>query len=103
MNQRELYAGITRDLIDSGLLIEFGWRTLCTTVVPPDASAVQLNEMRMAFFSGALHLYSSIMSMLEPGAEPTDNDMHRFHKIDSELEKFSDELKLRITPAGGSG
>ncbi len=47
----------------------------------------------MAFFGGAQHLFASIMGILEPGAEPTDNDMHRLTLINNELEEFITQFK----------
>lgn len=73
---------------DDGRLIEVGWLSLRLASLPPDAPQVQIDEMRNAFFAGAQHLFSSIMSILEPGSEPTDADLRRFDLINSELEAF---------------
>jgi hypothetical protein len=60
-----------------------------------DAPEVQVNEMRMAFFAGAQHVFASIVSMLEPGAEATDNDLMRMSLIQIELEIFVQQFKAR--------
>lgn len=94
---------ITKKLVDDGKIIEAGWQGLRITVIPQDASQVQLDEMRMAFFAGAQHLYGSIMNMFDPGTEETPTDLRRMEQIDKELSKFVEELKLRTAKAGGHG
>jgi hypothetical protein len=91
----------SRELTDKGKLIEAGWIGLRLAAVPPDASAVQLDEMRTAFFAGAQHLFSSIMTILEPDAEPTDKDLERLDLIDRELQSFIQRFELRHFPAEG--
>lgn len=58
----EIVDEITKQLIDQGRLIEAGWQALRLAILPPTAPEVQLVEMRKAFFSGALHVLSSIMA-----------------------------------------
>ena len=58
----------------------------------------QLHEMRLAFFAGAQHLFASIMSVLDPGSEPTDADMERMSNIDTELRAFIQDFELRHLP-----
>jgi hypothetical protein len=84
---------LARKLTDEGMLIEAGWVALRMAAVPKGASQVQLDDMRIAFFAGAHHLFASIMSILEPGAEPTMKDLHRMDLIDKELRKFVDAFK----------
>lgn len=83
----------TKSLIDAGKIIEAGWVGLAMMSIPLTAGDVQRREMRNAFFAGAQHLFSSIMSMLEPDAEPTENDMRRMDLISSELNEFITEYK----------
>jgi hypothetical protein len=93
---------LTRELTDSGKLIEVGWigmRLACDLV---DAPAEQLREMRMAFFAGAQHLFGSIMSVLEPGDEPTDKDLQRMDLIHKELDAFIKDFELRHVPTKGT-
>ena len=79
---------VTRDLIDSGKLIEAGWVSMRIACDLVDAPADQLREMRMAFFAGAQHLFGSILSVLEPGDEPTEKDLKRMDLIHTELQDF---------------
>jgi hypothetical protein len=93
---------LSRELTDKGKLIEAGWVGLRIAAIPLDAPAVQLDEMRNAFFAGAQHLFSSIMSILEPDAEPTEKDLERMDLIDRELKAFINDFTLRKFPSEGS-
>lgn len=86
---------LSRDLVDRGLLIEAGWQSMLATVVAKDAPAVQKEEMRDAFFAGAQHLFASIMSMLEEGAEATEADLARMSQISDELDAFIADYKRK--------
>lgn len=92
---------LSKHLSDQGRLIEAGWVGLRVMAVPPDAPELQINEMRYAFMAGAQHLFSSIMSILDPGEEPTDADLKRLELIHNELEKFREEMELRMSPTEG--
>lgn len=93
---------VTRDLIDSGKLIEAGWVSMRIACDLVDAPADQLREMRMAFFAGAQHLFGSILSVLEPGDEPTEKDLKRMDLIHTELQDFIKDFELRHVPTKGS-
>jgi hypothetical protein len=95
---REVIDRISRDWADRGKLIEAGWVAMRFMVIPDDAPAVQVEEMRKAFFGGAQHLFASIMSILEPGTEPTDNDLARLGLIHDELEEFVAQMKAQNWP-----
>lgn len=51
-------------------------------------------SMRMAFYSGAITIWSMFMSVdgLDPGEEPTASDMALMNTIDSELKAFVREI-----------
>ena len=66
---------LSRDLIDSGKLIEAGFIGLRIAATAKDAPEIQVHEMRIAFFAGAQHLFGTVMTVLEPDAEPTEKDM----------------------------
>jgi hypothetical protein len=93
---------LSKKLTDQGRLIEAGWIILRAMAVPPNAPEVQINEMRYAFMAGAQHLFSSIMSVLDPGEEPTPADLRRLDLIHTELEAFRKEMELRHGRAEGS-
>lgn len=87
---------LIKSLADSGRLVEAGWISLRVAVIPADASEIQLSEMRKAFFSGAQHIFSSIMNFLEEGTEPTGKDLNRMDLLHQELQGFVKELKEQI-------
>jgi len=93
--RRELMEAIIRELIDEGRIIEAGFASYKIAVMNPNAGTDQIIETRRAFFAGAQHLFASIMSVLEPGSEPTNNDMHRITQIHEELNRFIVELKSK--------
>lgn len=103
---RKMVDEITAKLTAEGKLIEAGWQGLRILTVPEGAPKVQLKEMRQAFFAGAQHLLASMMTLLDPDAEPTEQDMERMSLIHAELEQFVDQLKAHIatdnepTPTG---
>jgi len=90
---KEMIDKLSRALVDEGKLVEAGWISLQYTCISPNAPELQLKEMRMAFFAGAQHLFSSIMSILEPDDEPTEADLKRMDLINKELENFLTEFK----------
>ncbi len=96
----ELLVALTKELTDRGKLIEAGWVSLQLVAIPEDATQEQLTEMRMAYFAGAQHLFASIMGILEPGEEPTDNDMNRLTLIHEELDRFVEEVKRKLPTQG---
>jgi hypothetical protein len=90
---------LSRALADQGKLIEAGFVGMRIACDLQNAPADQLREMRMAFFSGAQHLFSSIMTILEPGAEPTDKDLARMDLIETELQEFFERQTERPASA----
>lgn len=83
---------LTKTLTDQGKIVEAGWVGYRHKVVPAGAGPVQVEECRRAFFAGAQHLFASIMTVLEPGAEPTENDMQRMDHINNELRAFGESF-----------
>ncbi len=102
MADRAYLERLSRELTDNGKLIEAGWLGLRIACDLEDAPKVQLEEMRNAFFAGAQHLFSSIMTILDPGAEPTDKDLERMDAIDRELKAFINDFSIRNLTTGGS-
>lgn len=84
---------ITVDWANRGKVVQGGWLAYEFLTGIRNMSEVQRRECRRAFFSGAQHLFASILTILEPGAEPTQADLGRMDKINAELEEFMEELK----------
>lgn len=103
MADRAYLERLTKELTDQGKLIEAGWVSLRLVAIPLDAPAIQLEEMRNAFFAGAQHLLGSIMTFLDAGDEPTENDMRRMNLIQDELDSFIKEYSLKHLKPKGHG
>jgi len=85
---RALAEEITKKLADDGSLIEAGFRAMCILYLPREVSSEQLDDMRCVYYLGADHIFTSVLSVLEPDAEPTDKDLERMTKVYRELEAF---------------
>jgi hypothetical protein len=98
---RETLEKLTASLTDQGLLIEAGFSGLCISEGAPEQ---QLHDLRIAFFAGAQHLFSSIMTVLDPEDEPTAQDLGRMNKIHEELQRFSEQFSqmLKAMQAGSA-
>jgi hypothetical protein len=71
-----------------GLIAE-GWEQFREQVVPPNASSVQVDETQKAFYAGASFLLSQVMLRLDPGNDPTDEDLAMLDGIHEELVAFA--------------
>lgn len=101
---RETTDALTKSLVDKGLLIEAGFASYVIACFGSHErlSAIQLKELRQAFFGGAQHLFGSITgSILEDDAEPTETDLRRMDLIDKELKKFISEFARDYMPTKG--
>ena len=96
MADRAYLERLTRELTEKGKLVEAGWVGLRMAAIPLDAPKDQLAEMRKAFFAGALHLFQSILTLLDEGQEPTEADLRRMDLIDVELRSFGHDLEREI-------
>lgn len=93
---------LIQQLADECRLIEAGFDVFSHHVLAKDASDIQRQEMRLAFMAGAEHVYSSMLSMLELGGEPTVADMRRMELIDREIDKWRARIAQRVSPVKGS-
>ena len=99
----EVAVELTKELIDKGLIIEAGWTALKFITIPDNAPEIQVEEMRVAFFAGAHHLFNSLMTCLEEGKEATDLDLNRLTLISKELESFTRDFRFKyLTKPEGS-
>ena len=76
--------GIAEAMLDSGKMVACGWIAFRAEVVPDDASEDEVAEYRRAFYCGAWHLWSLMMSGL--------TDPARLKRIDDELRSFRTEI-----------
>lgn len=98
---RDMAERLTRDLTAQGKLLEAGWqiyRLLCLKLPPHVAG----DDLREAFMAGAEHIFSSILTAMDPGEEPTDDDMLRMDRLNDELEPVRRTLRLKYGRTTGS-
>ena len=94
--QREFLAEISRNLADAGRPIEAGWVMFQALAIKGDATPQALGEMRVAFFSGAMHLFEGILEILDEGVEATNERyLGRMMVVTKELTEFGDELRAK--------
>lgn len=101
--QKRIVDEWTKRLTDEGKIIEAGWMAMKILAIPKGYTDEQIAELRQAYFMGAQHLFASIMGILDPGEEPTEDDMRRMSLIAEELESFSRDAMLAMGPVGGRG
>lgn len=84
-----------KEQTDKELVIETIWQLYAATVkIPP--GGVQWVESRRCFFAGASTLFECILRIMDPGTEPTENDLGRMDHIARELERYRHELEQRL-------
>lgn len=93
---RELHDKILSSSSDDGRVIEIGFQAMRRLLISKYAPEAQVEDMRLAFFAGAQHLFASIFAILDPDSEPTDKDMERMSKINDELNEFTKEVAALI-------
>lgn len=72
--------------------IAAAWSSFEQSVLPDTASAIQRQETRRSFYAGAATLLETITTMLEPGDEMTEADLHKMTELDAELRRFATDL-----------
>ena len=93
---------IAKQLADEGKVIAGGWMSYRMLMIP-DAPDEEVAAHRVAFWTGAQHLFASLVSILSPGgAEPTAADYQKMDLIDRELRVFVREMQLRMVHTEGS-
>jgi len=96
MSQSEDVQNLARRLAESAAdqkgLVAIGFNAYRLAVMQRDAPPIQVSECRMAFFAGAQHLFASIMQILDPGNEPTEQDLRRMSQILEELQSFASAI-----------
>ena len=75
--------------------IQEAWSEFREKVIPKDASTAQLQDMRSAFFCGAMVVWMTLLSGLSTSDEHTAQDA-LLASIESELEAYEEELKGRL-------
>ena len=98
---REAAERLTKALADQGLIIAAGWQTyrlLCLRLLPHETR----EDLQEAWMASAEHLFSCMVSMLDPGVEETDADLRRMDRLHEELKPIRQTLKLKYGRTAGS-
>jgi hypothetical protein len=75
--------------IDAGKTMAEMWDGFAEAVIPFAApGTTQHEEMRKAFYGGALCLFNWFMVQMDEGSEPTDGDLDRVSVIEAEIREF---------------
>lgn len=69
------------------------WNEFARKVIPKDASPVQRQEMRRAFYAGAQSILFRVISAFAPETEPTEADLQIMSDVNQELEDFAQAVK----------
>lgn len=97
MNRREeidkAAKAFVKKMVDEGRLIEAGWVGFQLAAYPDGTEDEQGRQLRWAFFAGAQHLFGSTMDFMDPGTEPTADDLRRMSLIEHEFRAFLHEFK----------
>jgi len=78
-------------------LIADAWRDFEIRVIPLDAHEIQRTECRRAFYAGAVSMWSGLLSVLEPGEEPTAKDMAVMDDLKAEIDQYAKDLQAGRT------
>jgi hypothetical protein len=81
--------------------IEEAWKGYREHVVPPGASATQVEECRRAFFAGAATLFHGVMKSLSPGNGVTSGDERFMIGLMEEIEEFGAALDRHVIGPSG--
>jgi hypothetical protein len=73
--------------------IQEQWNDYLTRVLPKDASAIQRQETKRAFYAGAHSILMGVVAAVSPGDEPTDADIQILEDIQAEAEAFAADVK----------
>lgn len=75
-------------LAAEGRLLESGWSRLKELWLSPETSPEQVAMLRLAFFAGAQHTWTSVLALM---GDDSASDMERVGQVAAELEAFRKE------------
>ena len=78
---------------NKGILHE-GFELLKNAIIPADAKSSQVNDMRVAYYSGAQAVMTLMFVLLDPNKEPSLIDLAKIDKMVTELRDFTAEMQL---------
>lgn len=72
--------------------LEKQWKSFCLKCFG-DISEQQYIDLKRTFFGGAAAMFAEVMNMLDPGLEPTEEDLKNMTSLQNELHAFNEEVK----------
>lgn len=93
---KKLHDDVARGLVDRGLLVEAGFHVIEMKLKEQGKNVAERNEAKVMFFSGAHHVFSAIIGILDPGVEPTNADLRRLTQLHTELQAHEATIKQRF-------
>lgn len=97
----KLATEVSKRFLAEGKLIEAGFAAFLAVSFQGVPDGMQRDQLRMAFFGGAQHLWGTIMNVLDPGMEPTDADLKKMDLIQREMDEFINNFAKRHLPTKG--
>jgi hypothetical protein len=82
------------------------WNDYSDKFIPKEAPAIQLNEMKKAFYAGAEILLFKMIIAFAPESEPTEADLQIMDDLHTEIKKFNEEqgrMKINFSSKTGRG
>jgi hypothetical protein len=77
-------------------MLKQAWLSYLAAVLPPNAPSAQVIETRRAFYAGAQALMTGILGALDPGIEPTEQDIEIMTGVQAELKTFCDQVRSGV-------
>lgn len=74
-------------------MLRKAWESYRNEVLPQNAPFFQVLECRRAFYAGAQALMSGVLNSLDPGSNPTEQDIEIMTGIQSELSQFCESVR----------
>lgn len=78
--------------MSSDKIMDSAWRSYSEQVIPLDAPDIQRQECRRSFYAGAGALFGGVMKMLDPGEDPTLDDLAKMDALQTELDQFNADV-----------
>lgn len=73
--------------------IQEEWIGYRNTVIPANASSVQLQECRRAFYGGVHAMFQRVLKELGPTEGPDEPDINMLGEIQAELDDFNERVQ----------
>jgi hypothetical protein len=84
---------MTKTTTPKRLLMAEQWDQFARAVLPRDASPIQKQEMRRAFYAGAQGILFRVIASFAPESEPTEDDLRIMSDLERELSDFAESVK----------